>query len=145
MAVRREVFDRCGPFLEVLRGADSIFVNRAVEDYSPGIICYAPDAAIRHLEITGVPDYLRKRFIYGRSLEQNYSLRKRTHRKMTISERYGIIRATIERRRYTYVESAHLALLVLTGIVFFVSGRMSVKIEKLYGIITRLILGRRTC
>ena len=131
MAVRRDVFDRCGPFLEVMRGADSIFVNRAIEDYSPEIIRYVPDAAIRHMEITGVQDYLRKRFIYGRSLQQNYFIRKRTHRKMTISERYGIIRSTIERKRYTFFESAHLVLLVFTGIVFFMSGRLSVKLEKL--------------
>jgi glycosyltransferase involved in cell wall biosynthesis len=30
MAVRRDLFDRCGPFLEIKRGADSIFVHRAL-------------------------------------------------------------------------------------------------------------------
>lgn len=142
MAVRRDVLDRCGQFMEVIRGADSIFVNRAIEDYSPEIIRYVPDAAIRHLEITGVPDYLRKRFIYGRSLQQNYNIRKKTHRKMTISERYEIIRATIERKRYTFFESAHLVLLVSTGIVFFMSGRLSVKLEKLCRTLTRPIWRR---
>jgi hypothetical protein len=136
MGVRRDIFDRCGPFLEVMRGADSIFVNRAIEEYSQEIIRYVPDASIRHLEITGVPDYLRKRFIYGRSLQQNYSIRKRTHRKMTISERFRIIRATIERKRYTFFESARLVLLVFAGIVFFMSGRLSVKLEKLFKMLT---------
>jgi glycosyltransferase involved in cell wall biosynthesis len=142
MAVRRDVLDRCGPFMEVMRGADSIFVNRAIEDYSPEIIRYAPDAAIRHLEITGVPDYLRKRFIYGRSLQQNYTIRKRTHRKMTYSERYGIIRATIERKRYSFFESVYLVLLVSTGIVVFMSGRLSVKLEKLGRALTSAIWSR---
>jgi glycosyltransferase involved in cell wall biosynthesis len=139
MAVRRDVFDRCGPFVEIMRGADSIFVNRAVEDYSSEVIRYVPDAAIRHLEITGVPDYLRKRFIYGRSLQHNYDIRKRTHRKMTISERYGIIRSTIERKKYNFLESAHLVLLVSAGIVFFMSGRMSVKMKKLYRTLTSFV------
>lgn len=142
MAVRRDVFDRCGPFLEVTRGADSIFVNRAIEDYSPEIIRYVPNASIGHLEITGVPDYLRKRFIYGRSLQQNYAIRKWTHRKMTLLERYGIIRATIERKRYTFFESAHLVLLVSTGIVFFMSGHLSVKLEKLGRALTSAIWRR---
>jgi glycosyltransferase involved in cell wall biosynthesis len=131
MAVRRGVFDRCGPFLEVMRGADSIFVNRAIEEYSSEIIRYAPDAAIRHLEITKLRDYLGKRFIYGKSLEQNYNIRKKTHRKMTIPERYEIIQASIKRQRYNIAESIYLIVLVFAGMVCFMSGRLSVRFGKL--------------
>jgi glycosyltransferase involved in cell wall biosynthesis len=132
MSVRRDIFDRCGPFLEVMRGADSIFVNHVIDCYSPNIIRYAPDALIRHLEIAGAQDYLRKRIIYGRSLQQNYSLRKSTHRKMTIAERFKIIRSTIERKRYNTFQSIHLILLVMIGMICFMSGRFSVKLEKLF-------------
>jgi glycosyltransferase involved in cell wall biosynthesis len=132
MAVRRRVFDRCGPFLEVMRGADSIFVNRAIEDYSPEIIRYAPDASIRHLEITGVPDYLCKRFIYGRSLQQNYSRRKRAHRNMTVFERFDIIRRTVKRNRYSKLQFLSLIMLVSIGMISFRLGRLSVQLESIW-------------
>lgn len=130
MAVRREVFDRCGPFLEVLRGADSIFVNRVIDEYSPGIVRYAPEAVIRHSEITGLTDYQRKRFLYGRSLELNYPIRKKSHRNMTLSERFEIIRATNKRNNYSIPTSIYLFILVLFGMVCFMSGRLSVRIVK---------------
>ncbi len=131
MAVKRDVFDRCGPFLEVMRGADSIFVNRAIEEYTSEIIRYVPDASIRHLEITKLRDYLGKRFIYGKSLEQNYDIRKETHRQMTFSERYEIIHSTIKKHGYSVVDSIYLIALVLAGVVCFTSGRLSVRIAKL--------------
>ena len=131
MAVRRDVFDRCGPFLEVMRGADSIFVNRAIEEYSSEIIRYVPNAAIRHLEITGVRDYLRKRFIYGRSFQQNYSQRKRTHRNMTVFERFDIIRRTVKRNRYSKLQFLYLIVLVSIGMINFRLGRLSVQLESI--------------
>jgi glycosyltransferase involved in cell wall biosynthesis len=131
MAVRRGVFDRCGPFLEVMRGADSIFVNRAIEEFSSEIIRYAPDAAIRHLEITGLQDYLRKRFIYGRSFQQNYSQRKRTHRNMTVFERFDIIRRTVKRNRYSKLQFLYLIVLVSIGMINFRLGRLSVQLESI--------------
>lgn len=131
MAVRRDVFNRCGPFLEVMRGADSIFVNHAIEEYSSEIIRYVPDAAIRHLEITGVQDYLRKRFIYGRSFQQNYSQRKRTHRNMTVFERFDIIRKTVKRNRYSKLQFLYLIVLVSIGMINFRLGRLSVQIESI--------------
>ncbi|MGH7827248.1 MAG: glycosyltransferase, partial [Candidatus Binatia bacterium] len=52
MAVRRDVFDCCGPFLEIMRGADSVFVHRVIASYSCDAARYVPTARIRHLEIT---------------------------------------------------------------------------------------------
>ncbi len=140
MAVRRDVFDRCGPFLEVMRGSDSIFVNRAIEEYSSEIIRYVPDAAIRHLEIIKLRDYLDKRYIYGRSLEQNYNTRRKTHRKMTIPERCEIIHATIKKQRYNIAESVYLIVLVFAGMVCFMSGRLSVR----YGKLCKMLSSTRT-
>ena len=86
----------------------------------------------RHSEITGLMDYLRKRFTYGRSLELNYAIRKKSHRKMTLSERFKIIRATIQRKKYSLLASGYLFILVITGMVCFMSGRISVRIQKLF-------------
>lgn len=132
MAVRRRVFDRCGPFLEVTRGADSIFMNRAIEEYTSEIVRYVHDATIRHVEITRVQDYLRKRFIYGRSFQQNYSRRKRIHRNMTIFERIDIIRGTVKRNRYSNLQFLYLIVLVSIGMINFRLGRLSVQFETIW-------------
>lgn len=127
MAARRGLLDRCGPFLEVLRGADSIFVNKVIEDYSGKVIRYVPEARIRHLEITSVWNYLRKKIIYGRNLQRNYSIRKRTHRPLDFSDRSLILRRTIQRKRYSLLQSLCLILLVSIGMLSFSFGRLSIK------------------
>jgi glycosyltransferase involved in cell wall biosynthesis len=129
MAVRRSLLDRCGPFLEIMRGADSLFVNRVIADYSCGIIRYVPQARIRHLEITSTWSYLRKRIIHGRSLQQNYSRRKSTHRPLGIAERFMIITRTVERKKYSRLQRLHLILLVLLGMGCFSAGRLSIKLR----------------
>lgn len=130
MAVRRSLFDRCGPFLEISRGADSIFVNKVIENCSCKVIRYVPDACIRHLELISVWNYLRKRIIHGRSLQQNYPRRKSTHRPLSIAERLLIIRRTIQRKRYSLPQSLCLMSLVLLGMLCFSSGRLSVKLRE---------------
>jgi O-antigen biosynthesis protein len=67
MAVRRRVLERQGLFLERRRGADTVFVRRAVDMEGPGVVRYEPNMIVRHLEMDGVPAYCRKMFIYGRS------------------------------------------------------------------------------
>lgn len=131
MAVRRELFNRCGPFLEIARGADSIFVNRIIEDYSGELIRYVPDASIRHLEIKSVWDYFRKRFIYGRSLQQNYSTRRGKHRKLVITEISAILNRTIHRKRYSLLQSLCLIILIFMGEFCFGFGRLSVRFKTL--------------
>ena len=129
MAIRRSLLDRCGPFLEVMRGADSIFVNQVIETYSRKIIRFVPDACIRHLEITSVGSYLRKRVIYGRSLQQNYSRRKSTNRPLGIAERFMIMRRTVERERYSRLQFLCLMFLVLMEMLCFSSGRLSIRLR----------------
>ena len=111
MAVRREVFDRCGPFLEILRGADSLFVDRVVTSYSHEAVRYAPNASIRHLEITSVWHWLRKRAIYGRS-HQLILGRRESYHGMTAEQAKQIFQRTIERGGYSWAE---IRLLILLG------------------------------
>jgi glycosyltransferase involved in cell wall biosynthesis len=144
MAVRRDLFERCGPFVEVMRGADSIFVNRAVQDYSYRIIRYAPDATIQHSEITGLREYFRKKFIYGRSFQQNYALRKETHKNMTIAQRSEIVKRTIHRNKYSLLQTLPLIVYILIGTICFMSGRASAIFEKLYKKPLELIMKRYT-
>jgi hypothetical protein len=131
MAVRREVFDRSGPFLEIMRGADSIFVHRVIADFSCDAIRYNGDARIRHLELASVGEYLRKRFIYGQSLQRNYERRKSAHRAITFGERAEIIKTTVQREGYSAPQTLCLAVFVLIGMVCFTAGRLYVKLGEL--------------
>lgn len=131
MAVRREVFNCSGPFLEIMRGADSIFVHRVIADYSCDAVRYDRDAHIRHLELTSIWSYLHKRFIYGKSLQLNYKRRKSAHRAITFAERSEIIKRTVEREGYSAPGTLCLIVFVFMGMLCFTAGRLYIKLGEL--------------
>jgi glycosyltransferase involved in cell wall biosynthesis len=124
MAVRREIFERCGPFLETARGADSIFVDRVVGAYSHQILRYARAAYIRHLEIDSVQYWLGKKTLYGRSF-QRHRKERRQHRALTPAERSAIFRRTRERAGYSPAQAARLFAVILIGNLSFAYGRLT--------------------
>ncbi len=128
MAVRRDLFGRIGPFLEIDRSADSIFVYRVIEDYSPEVIRYVPDMRIRHLEITSVWQWLRKRFIYGRSYQQ-YRDKRPGRRELTSAERSELIRETVQRHGYSLLQKGCLILLTRLGRRCFHLGRVGARLS----------------
>jgi len=67
MAVRREGFDRFGPFLERWRGSDTLFVSRLAAAVAPGSVAYCSDVRVTHLELDRLSRALGKKFLYGRS------------------------------------------------------------------------------
>jgi glycosyltransferase involved in cell wall biosynthesis len=113
MAVRRCLFDKLGPFLALDRGGDVVFVRRAIDEYSCSIVRYYPDICIHHLEITSVWKYYQKQWIYGRSY-RNYgtivSVRPLANR-----ERLQVFKRTLQRRGYSWAESAYLFFLLSMG------------------------------
>jgi glycosyltransferase involved in cell wall biosynthesis len=66
MTIRMSLVRSLGGFRHLQRGADTMFLRDAVARYGPAIAQYAPDVVVRHLEISRVEDYLRKKGIYGR-------------------------------------------------------------------------------
>jgi glycosyltransferase involved in cell wall biosynthesis len=66
MSVRMPIVKALGGFQHRPRGADSIFLRRAVEVYGVGVIQYAPEVLVRHLDMAGLRDYLEKKRIYGK-------------------------------------------------------------------------------
>jgi len=132
MAVRRDLFNRIGPFLEIRRGADSIFVHRVIEDYSPEVIRYVPDVCVRHLEITSVWQWLRKRFIYGRSYQQHRNHRK-GRRDLTPAERAEIIKRTVQRNGYSLLQKGCLILLIRMAKRCTRLGRLCARIGAIIG------------
>jgi len=67
MAVTRERFLSHGPFVEVMRGADSKLVQLVAREVSPSEVAHAPDAIVRQLSVHGLPSCLRDRFIHARA------------------------------------------------------------------------------
>jgi hypothetical protein len=125
MAVRRHVFDRCGVFMEIMRGADSLFVRKVLDAFSCDAVCYAPSARVRHLEIDGVHKWLRKRFIYGRSFQETYWQRTGASRLITPAESSLILTGTIRRNNYGSLSALCLAMLLLAGTGFYFAGRFA--------------------
>ncbi len=121
MAVRRDLFDRLGPFTQIARGADTIFVRRAVDEYGCDIARYCPEACVQHLEITSVWDYYRKQLIYGQSNRNNAQIA--AYRPLTSGERLQILRNTIRGRSYSAAEPTLLSCLLGLGAVCYESGR----------------------
>ena len=111
MAVQRQVYERCGPFEELARGADVIFMNRAVEAYSCAAVRYVPEMPVRHLEIDRWYSWHQKMWTYGKS----YSMYRQfgPARSLGFRDRWQIMRQTVHRHRYSW---ARAALLLLTGI-----------------------------
>jgi len=70
LAVRRSVFDAVGPFEEIDRRADALFVKQVARVRGPAAVSFVPEARIRHLEISRVRDVYRKKFTYGRSAQR---------------------------------------------------------------------------
>lgn len=65
LAIRREVFDRVGPFELIARGADTNLFLRT-RALHPGGVRFAPEVSVRHLEVQSLATHLSKLFTYGR-------------------------------------------------------------------------------
>jgi glycosyltransferase involved in cell wall biosynthesis len=122
LAAHREAFERCGLFMQIARGADTVFVSTVLKTYGPGSVRYAPKAQVRHLEINGVSDWYRKLGTYGRS-SANYGAWSHT-RPLGLRTRLKVMRRTIARNRYSWLRALSLALLLAVGVAVFALGRI---------------------
>ena len=121
MAARRAVFERLGAFDEVARGADVVFVRRAVDAYSPDAVRYCPAAVVEHLEIVSVWAWWRKMFIYGRT-SWFYRSDPPT-RALTNEERREVLRRTIRAERLSIAPRALLFAVLAIGVGLHLIGR----------------------
>jgi len=136
MAVRRSVFECCGPFRAIWRGADSLFVDRVITRFSHDAVRYAPSAAIQHLEMTSVWTWWRKKTLYGRSYERTVALRK-SHEGLSLRQRRDIIRGAIRSGGYAGLQAMLLVVLAGAGATAFQFGRipgaLDVRLERMRG------------
>jgi glycosyltransferase involved in cell wall biosynthesis len=117
MAVTRMTFDAVGPFVEIDRGADTILVRRAVDSFSHDAVRYCPEVSVRHLEITGVSQWLAKIAIYGASQAHYGEISKA--RALTHAERLQVYKQTIREGDFSRTRMFLLGcLLGLEGLCF---------------------------
>ncbi len=121
MAVRRDVFDKIGPFLELNRGADVVFVHRVIAEYSCDAVRYSPDIGLRHLEVTSVWKWFQKMHIYGRSFRGYSELV--LSRPLSYREKLQVLKATIRRGGYSAAKSLLSMLLLSVGVLYYELGR----------------------
>ena len=121
MAVRKSLFERLGYFVEVERGADTVFVRKAVDEFGCHIVQYSPDACIQHLEILSIWNYYSKQRVYGKSNEGNRGLG--SARPLNSAERLNLFFQTVRRQRYSFVRSFQLFGLLSLGMLFYEFGR----------------------
>ena len=129
MAVRRSLFEKIGPFIQMKRGADVIFVHRAIEEYSCDVVQYLPDICIRHLEITSIWKYFRKMNIYGCSY-QSYS-KAISARPLNHSERLQVFWRAVRHGRYSLMKSIFSLLLLSIGALCYDAGRSYAVLDQL--------------
>lgn len=122
MAVRREVFDRLGPFSLRFRGSDAILVREQVRHGGLESVSYLQVMSVDHIEFQTVSDYYRKVFIHSRSvrnLELESSLRP-----LSFRERLAAFRNMVAFRKYSHAQASVIFLLLALGMVFWAAGRL---------------------
>ncbi len=123
MAVSRAAWEMYGPFDERPRGADTIFVRRVVDGSGCAAVRFIPEMKVSHLEIDGPGTYLKKTFIYGRSL-QSYS-RTVLSNPLTFRDRGRVFLIAVRENGYGPLHVSMLAALLLAGMCAWSLGRMA--------------------
>ena len=126
MAIARRRFDDHGPFVDVLRGADSKFVQRVAREVSCDEIRLVPDAVVRQLSIRGLPSCFRDRFGHSHALQKHQSSHAEP---ISLTDRRRILRETVKQNGYGPLSTSALVALLAAGIFVFrlgsVVGRVS--------------------
>lgn len=112
-AVRRDAFDRCGPFDLRARGADMLLARRIVDAFGGEALVHAPDAPVEHLEVHGCGAWMRKTYVYGRSRHAHVGAEEA--RGLSVAERLSVWRAVSRAEQLSRWASAELLALLAVG------------------------------
>jgi len=121
MAVRREIFDEVGTFDLLMRGADTLFVQRVVHALSCTSVRYCDRARVRHLQIRSVRDYWGKLAIYARSARRHAGLSPL--RPLSNRERFRIVRQLIRQEKHDWPRAMLLLIILGLGWVYWETGK----------------------
>ena len=121
MAIRRDVFDRFGPFVQRLRGADTIFVRRVVGSMPCSVARYCPTALVDHLELRHAGTYFQKMTVYGESRESYREVS--WTRPLTLWERVVVFSRTRTSHSLSITSTLLLCTLLVVGLIAWRAGR----------------------
>jgi hypothetical protein len=122
MAIARRRFESHGPFVEVMRGADSKLVQRVARELSCSEVALTPNAIVRQQSVRGLPSCYRDRFNHARALRIHRSSHAAP---IALEQRVRLFHETLERRRYGPGTAAALFVLLGAGIFAFRLGGWS--------------------
>jgi glycosyltransferase involved in cell wall biosynthesis len=120
MAVRRAAWEKYGPFVELQRGADVVFVRRVVDGESYGCVRFCENMLNHHLELSNSLDYFRKMFAYGASI-RTYS-RVMPAQPLTMDDRLRILLRCVHQYRYGPWRAMRLGVGLLIGLAAYQAG-----------------------
>jgi len=123
MAVKKKLFEQLGPFVELPRGGDTIFVQQSVHKYSCELVQYCPRIQVRHLEIESLGKLFQKFSIYGHS-RRGYSHVLRQD-PLTNGERFRVFRSVVRNRGYSWMESLMLMGFLGIGLGYWILGTIN--------------------
>jgi glycosyltransferase involved in cell wall biosynthesis len=121
MAMRRDVFDQAGPFVEMARGGDVLLVQKVIRKYACEFVRYIPEMRVQHLEIATVGSWYRKLVLYGKSYETYRQLASVRH--LGMRERVRIFRTSAHEARLGPLRAAAAAGYLSLGAACFGIGR----------------------
>jgi glycosyltransferase involved in cell wall biosynthesis len=121
MAFRRALFDQIGLFPERVRGGDTIFVRRVVDEFGPKVVRFNPDMKTTHLEVDTLNAYYAKRAIYGTSNERISHVMP--YRPLRNAERWDVFSKLARKHRFPLRKKLLLLALLVPGAILYETGR----------------------
>jgi glycosyltransferase involved in cell wall biosynthesis len=121
LAVRREAFDRCGPFVEIARGGDVVFASRVLAAYGCDALRFLEPMRIRHLEIDRWYGWHHKMWIYGQSYERYHTLSGT--RPLDFRERFQVLWQAAKKAHKPWLQAPLLLLSGMAAGLAFEAGR----------------------
>jgi len=124
MAIARHRFQSHGPFVEVMRGADSKLVQHVAREISPREVGHTPSAIVRQQDVHGLPSLFRDRFVHAQALRLHNSSHAAPIR---LEDRIGILRRTAAEHGYGPTATIALLGFLASGILAFRLGGASAR------------------
>lgn len=128
MAVKREIFEQSGLFMEIARGADTCFIQKYLLSDPKAKLIYLPKMLIHHLEVGQLKDWLKKQVIRGVTNRQITS--SSGHKALTAAMRWAVFQKTIKENGYGFSRILFLGLLLLLGNAFYIAGEIKTQLKK---------------
>ncbi len=127
MAFRRNVFDAVGLFPERVRGGDTIFVRRVVNEFGCDAVAFNPQMEVTHLEVDTVGAYYSKRVIYGGSNER--ISRVLPFRHLRTRDRWTVFTDVVRKHKLPLRKALLLLALLAPGAALYHSGQLRAKLR----------------